>query len=54
LRKEKRELVDAFEKMLIPKHGIESSSLGNKDTSEREKQMSALVNEKLAIMNEKQ
>ena len=29
-------------------------SLGKKDTSEREKQMSALVDEKLAVMNEKQ
>ncbi len=29
-------------------------SMGNKDPSEREKQMSALVDEKLAAMNERQ
>jgi len=55
LRKEKKELVDAFEKMLMSKPEIEPTlSMGNKDPSEREKQMSALVDEKLAAMNERQ
>lgn len=55
MRKEKKELVDAFEKMLMSKPEIEPTlSMGNKDPSEREKQMSALVDEKLAVMNERQ
>ncbi len=52
---EKKELVDAFEKMLMSKPEIEPTlSMGNKDPSEREKQMSALVDKKLAAMNERQ
>ncbi|KAI9774707.1 MAG: hypothetical protein M1839_001668 [Geoglossum umbratile] len=53
LRTEKRELVEAFEKILMSELDL-TISLGGGDVSRREKQMSALVNKKLEAMNEKQ
>ncbi|KAI9853440.1 MAG: hypothetical protein M1813_002224, partial [Trichoglossum hirsutum] len=55
LRNEKRELVEAFEKILMSELEIDpKTSLDDGDASRREKQMSALVNKKLETMNEKQ
>jgi len=55
LRTEKRELVEAFEKILISELEIDPTrSLDDGDASGREKQMSALVNKKLETMNGKQ
>jgi N-terminal domain of NWD NACHT-NTPase len=55
LRDKKGDLVDAFENLLMSEPEIESTaSLDNADASKREKQMSALVDKKLAIMNKEQ
>jgi hypothetical protein len=55
LRNEKGELVDAFEKILLSQPEIEPiKSLDDGDTSNREKQMSALVDKKLEVMNNRQ
>lgn len=55
LRNEERELVDTFEKILMSEPEIGgAASLDDGDTSKREKQMSALVDKKLEVMNNKQ
>ena len=49
-----KDLVEAFENILISDHETNASwNLEDGDPLKREKQMSALVNEKLATMNEK-
>jgi hypothetical protein len=58
LGKEKRDLVNAFERILMSEPEIEPeiepTSLRNGYTAKREQQMSALVDKKLAAMNERQ
>lgn len=54
LRAEKKDLVEAFENMLSSSHEANPTlDLGDEDPLKREKQMSALVHEKLATMNDK-
>jgi hypothetical protein len=55
LRDENKKLAEAFEKILLAEPEVgPNASLNDRDTSKREKQMSTLVEKKLAIMNDKQ
>ena len=54
MRDDKRELVNSFEKILIPESELEPAGRDNEDTSKRERQMSSLVNKKLRDMNNRQ
>jgi hypothetical protein len=52
---EKRGLINAFEEILMSEPEIQStSSLRDGYTSQREEQISALIEKKLAVMNETQ
>lgn len=53
LRKREKNLVDAFEKILMAESEVETN-LHNGDASKREKQMSAFVAKKLDAMNKEQ
>lgn len=55
LRNEQKDLVEAFETMLKSSHQTDPSwNIGEDDPRKREKQMSALVDEKVAFMNDNQ
>lgn len=55
LQAEKKDLVDAFEKILLSEPGIDPTlTIADGDPSKREKQMSALVDKKLESMKQEQ